>query len=114
MALMVLLVSCSSTGSKEVQYDNNKLKNPGIPEYKENPLYPKYAARKGVGGWVKMSFDITEDGFVTNIRVVDASPRRKFDSSAKKALSKWKYSPKTVDGITVVNKDLDITLTYSE
>jgi TonB family protein len=63
-------------------------------------------------GWVRMSFDITESGTTDNIKILDSSPSGKFDSEAVKALSKWKYKPKVVDGIAVRQTDLKVQLDF--
>jgi protein TonB len=49
---------------------------------------------KGQEGWVLLEFDITEVGTVDNVKVIESEPRRVFDSSARRALLKWKYKPK--------------------
>ncbi len=63
-------------------------------------------------GWVRMSFDITESGTTDNIKILDSSPSGKFDNEAVKALSKWKYKPKIVDGIAVRQTDLKVQLDF--
>jgi protein TonB len=52
----------------------------------------------GKEGWVKLSFTIDEVGGVVDVEVIDAEPKRLFDREAKRALSRWKYKPKVVDG----------------
>ena len=63
-------------------------------------------------GYVKLSFDIDESGNPINIKILDASPKQVFDRSAIKALTKWKYKPKFVDGVAVVQKDLEVRLDF--
>ena len=63
-------------------------------------------------GWVRMSFDITEFGSTDNIKILDSSPSGKFDSEAVKALLKWKYKPKIVDGIAIRQTDLKVQLDF--
>jgi TonB family protein len=57
-----------------------------------NPKYPIKAAQKGMEGSVVLKFDVTANGSVTNIEVVNAKPAYVFDKSAVSALEKWKYS----------------------
>lgn len=77
------------------------------------PLYPIDAARKGIEGWVKLSFSIDKTGSVTNIEVLDSSPKRTFDRSARKALKGWRYQAKFVNGAPVIQDNLQIQLDFS-
>ncbi|NQZ05928.1 MAG: TonB family protein [Algicola sp.] len=77
------------------------------------PLYPIDAARKGIEGWVKLSFSIDKTGSVTNIEVLDSSPRRTFDRSAIKALKGWRYQAKFVNGAPVIQDNLQVQLDFS-
>jgi protein TonB len=65
------------------------------------PQYPREAAIKGLEGWVKVEFTVTELGTVTDVDVIEADPRRVFDRAAKRAILKWKFKPKIVDGKAV-------------
>lgn len=63
-----------------------------------NPQYPQQALRNGIQGWVELEFTITAEGDVTNVRVVNAQPRRAFEREAIRALSQWKFRPRIVNG----------------
>ena len=62
------------------------------------PRYPHSASRRGIEGVVKVAFTITKDGRVANPRVLTANPPGVFDKAAIKAIKKWKFNPKIVDG----------------
>lgn len=68
------------------------------PIVRIDPKYPPQAARDGKEGWVRLSFTINEVGGVEDIQVIEAEPKRIFDREARRALRKWKYRPKIVDG----------------
>ena len=68
---------------------------------KVEPKYPRKAAIEGIEGWVKLKFTILEDGSVTNIKVAASNPRRIFDKSAKRAIKRWKFKPRIVNGKAV-------------
>ena len=69
-----------------------------LPLVRIEPVYPRRAAMEGKEGWVTLSFDITRTGAVTNVKVRDSKPKRIFNSAARRALLKWKYKPKMVEG----------------
>ncbi len=68
------------------------------------PRYPRKAAIAKKEGWVKLEFIVTELGTVKDVKVIDAKPRRLFERSAKKAILKWKFKPRIVDGKAVPRK----------
>jgi protein TonB len=72
-----------------------------IPVVVIRPLYPREAAVSGTEGWVKVEFTITEIGTVKDPRVIDASPPRVFDREAIRAILKWKFKPRVVEGVAV-------------
>jgi protein TonB len=65
------------------------------------PIYPRDAAISGIEGWVKVEFTITEVGTVKNPVVIDAEPARIFNREAIRAILKWKFKPRVIDGIAV-------------
>jgi protein TonB len=72
-----------------------------IPIVVIRPMYPRDAALKGQEGWVKVEFTITAIGTVKNPRVIDAQPPRVFNREAIRAILKWKFKPRVVDGVAV-------------
>lgn len=69
-----------------------------IPIVRIAPQYPRKALMAKIEGWVKVKFTITPSGTVTNPEVVDAKPRRIFDREAIRAILKFKFKPKVVNG----------------
>ena len=72
-----------------------------IPLVVIRPMYPRDAAMKGIEGWVKVEFIITEIGTVKDPRVIDSDPPRIFNREALRAILKWKFKPRVVDGVAV-------------
>lgn len=72
-----------------------------IPIVVIRPMYPREAAMKGQEGWVKVEFIITAIGTVKDPRVVDAKPPRVFNREAIRAILKWKFKPRVIDGVAV-------------
>jgi protein TonB len=83
------------------------------PIVRIEPKYPAQAARDGREGWVQLSFTIDELGGVTDIKVLAAEPKRLFDREAKRALRKWKYRPKVVDGKPQRQSGMQVQLEFN-
>jgi protein TonB len=84
-----------------------------IPVVVIRPIYPREAAISGIEGWVKIEFTITEAGTVKDPRVVDARPARVFNRAAIRAMLKWKFKPRVVEGVAVdrrASQIIDFTL----
>ncbi len=72
-----------------------------IPIVVIRPMYPRDAAMQGVEGWVKIEFIITAIGTVKSAKVVDAKPPRIFNREALRAILKWKFKPRIINGVAV-------------
>ena len=75
---------------------------------KVEPEYPRKAARQGIEGWVKLEFTVLEDGTVSDIKILDASPKRVFNKSAKRAITRFKFKPRVVNGKPVKQKAIQV------
>ncbi len=82
------------------------------PVVRVDPSYPAEAARDGVEGWVSLRFTIDPLGGVRDIEVIDAEPKRIFDREARRALAKWKYQPRTVEGKAVAQHGMQVMLEF--
>ncbi|WP_194944958.1 energy transducer TonB [Shewanella sp. TC10] len=84
-----------------------------MPVVQVSPQYPMVAARDGKEGYVIVMFDISASGVVTNAQVVEAEPKRTFNRAALQAINNWKYKPKTIDGVSVVQRNQQVRLDFS-
>jgi periplasmic protein TonB len=82
-----------------------------VPLVRVPPQYPIRAAERGIEGWVVLRFTITATGTVENPTVIDSQPKRIFDRAAKRALKKWKYRPRIVDGVAI-NRVEEVKLSF--
>ncbi|MDQ2070070.1 energy transducer TonB [Natronospira bacteriovora] len=69
-----------------------------IPVVRVEPQWPREALIQGIEGWVRLEFTIRSDGSVGNIRVIESTPARLFDQAAVRALQRWRFRPRMVDG----------------
>jgi protein TonB len=83
-----------------------------VPLVRINPQYPRDAAMRQIEGYVTIEFTITETGAVRNPRVVDSSPPRVFDREAIRAILRWKFKPRVVDGQAVARRATQ-TITFN-
>ncbi|MEM1091718.1 MAG: energy transducer TonB [Pseudomonadota bacterium] len=75
-----------------------------IPLVRIQPQYPRRAAIAKIEGYVTVEFTITESGTVTDPSVVDSKPPRVFDREAIRAILKWKFKPRVIDGTAVARR----------
>ncbi len=69
-----------------------------IPLVRISPQFPRRAALARIEGWVEVEFTITETGTVDSPRVIRSQPPRVFDREAIRAILRWKFKPRVVDG----------------
>tara|TARA_B000000475_G_C15965425_1_gene434803 strand:+ start:553 stop:1179 length:627 start_codon:yes stop_codon:yes gene_type:complete len=75
-----------------------------IPIVKVAPRCPREAQINGINGSVQMLLTISEAGRVKNIVIQSFKPSRVFNSEAIKAVKRWQFKPKTIDGVAVDQK----------
>lgn len=69
-----------------------------LPIIKVAPVYPRQALRRGLEGYVLVSFTVTKLGTVIDPVVIEASPENVFNKAALAAVKKFKYKPRVVNG----------------
>jgi protein TonB len=69
-----------------------------IPKVRVEPVYPRRALDRGIEGWVEVEFTVTEVGSISEPTILRSHPSAIFDRSALRAIERWKYEPKMVDG----------------
>jgi len=65
------------------------------------PEYPQDAAQKGIEGAVDLAFMVSPRGDVSDVTVVHSEPSAIFNRAAIAAVRRWKYQPRTVNGVAV-------------
>ena len=74
------------------------------------PVYPQIAQAARVEGTVILEAIISERGEVTALKVLRSVPL--LDEAARAAVAKWRYSPTTLNGVTIAVV-MTVTVTFS-
>ncbi|MGI2194020.1 TonB family protein [Shewanella baltica] len=93
-------------------YTQSAMTAEALPVVQVSPRYPIDASQSGKEGYVVVGFDITADGTVSNVRVLDANPKRVFDKAALSAVQNWKYKPKFDAGKAVAQLNQQVQLDF--
>jgi protein TonB len=72
-----------------------------VPLVRIQPQYPRDAAVSQIEGYVTIQFTIDKTGSVRSPRVIDSKPPRVFDREAIRAILRWKFKPRVVNGEAV-------------
>jgi len=82
-----------------------------LPIVRVAPVYPARALSRGLEGYVDMSFTVTTTGTVRD-PVVLFSTSSLFERAAMRAVLKFKYKPRVVDGVPVDVPDVKTRITF--
>lgn len=82
-----------------------------LPIVRVAPVYPARALSRGIEGYVDMSFTVTSTGTVRDPIVV-FSTSSLFDRAATRAVLKFKYKPRVVDGVPVEVPGVKTRITF--
>ena len=75
-----------------------------VPISTPAPEYPREASMAGTTGYVVVAFTLNVEGVPQDITVVESSPPRVFDQSARRAVARWRFQPVVVGGQPVERK----------
>jgi protein TonB len=82
-----------------------------LPIVRVAPVYPARALSRGLEGYVDMSFTVTTTGTVRD-PVVMFSTSSLFERAAIRAVLKFKYKPRVVDGVPVDVPNVKTRITF--
>jgi protein TonB len=83
-----------------------------VPLVRVDPEYPPRAKQQGLSGWVELSFTISPIGTVQDLVVTASQPSVVFDRAALRAVRKWRYNPKTENGVAVARTGVRVRLRF--
>ena len=82
-----------------------------LPIVRVAPVYPARALSRGLEGYVDLAFTVTSAGTVID-PVVEFSTSSLFERAATRAVLKFKYKPRVVDGIPVEVPNVKTRITF--
>ena len=82
-----------------------------LPIVRVAPVYPSRALSRGLEGFVDMSFTVTVTGSVEDPIVIQSTSSL-FERAATRAVLKFKYKPRVVDGIPVAVPGVKTRITF--
>ena len=82
-----------------------------LPIVRVAPVYPARALSRGLEGYVDLAFTVTTTGTVRD-PVVLQSTSSLFERAAIRAVLKFKYKPRVVDGVPVDVPDVKTRITF--
>ena len=82
-----------------------------LPIVRVAPVYPARALSRGIEGYVDMGFTVTTTGTVRDPYVI-FSTSSLFERAAERAVLKFKYKPRVVDGVPVDVPDVKTRITF--
>ncbi|MFQ5416795.1 MAG: energy transducer TonB [Myxococcota bacterium] len=84
-----------------------------VPLVRVDPDYPPRAKQQGIEGYVDLEFTISPVGTVQDAIVIGSQPPNVFDRAALRAVRKWRYNPKVVNGLAVVRANVQVRLRFT-
>ena len=79
-----------------------------LPIVRIDPQWPREALVEGIEGYVVVEVTIGADGSVKDVRVIQAEPKRMFDRNVIRAVLKWKFKPRIINGVPVERKAIQM------
>ena len=79
-----------------------------LPIVRIDPQWPREALIEGIEGYVVVEVTIGADGSVKDVRIIRSEPRRMFDRNVIRAVLKWKFKPRIINGVPVERKAIQM------
>lgn len=83
-----------------------------VPLVRVDPEYPPQAKQRRIEGWVDVEFTIGPAGTVEDVKVIDANPRGIFEQATLRAVRRYRYNPKIVDGVAVARHGVQVRIRF--
>lgn len=83
-----------------------------VPLVRVDPDYPPQARQRRIEGWVDVEFTISPAGTVENPKVIGANPRGVFEEATLRAVRRYRYNSKIVDGVAVARPGIQLRIRF--
>lgn len=83
-----------------------------VPIVRDEPRYPREAARQGIQGVSLVQFDVSAEGVPENIVVITSIPGGVFEEVSAQAVAQWRYPVATRNGQPVPRLGLETTFEF--
>ena len=90
----------------------SKMDSELTPMMQIRPIYPSRARMMGTEGHVTVRLEVNEAGEVTKITILKSTPKGVFNNTVKRAVKRWKFRPKTINGKPVTQSGV-LTINFS-
>ena len=72
-----------------------------VPIVRIDPQWPREALEQGLEGYVLLEVLIGTDGSARDVKVIESKPGSLFVRNSIRAVLRWKFKPRIVDGVAV-------------
>lgn len=96
----------------EERAEPDPLNRPARPVRRDPPSYPSAAAWNQVEGIALVTFTVNAQGRVEDPEVVFSAPHPMFGDEALRAIRRWRYEPRLVDGVPTAHEGVQTTLDF--
>ena len=83
------------------------------PTKSQAPSYPRRARERGIEGYIVMSFSVTPEGTVEDIKVAEAENESAFVRSATRAVESLEFPPCMVNGLATRVNEVSIKYDFN-
>jgi protein TonB len=83
-----------------------------VPLVRVDPQYPPQARQRRIEGWVDVEFTIGPAGTVVNPKVIGADPPGVFERATLRAVRRYRYNAKIVDGVAVARHGIQLRIRF--
>lgn len=82
-----------ATAPEKDTYESSELDQNPVPISRPQPVFPYYARRRGIEGYVDVRFTVNAQGAVEAPETLAAQPAGVFESEALRAIRRWRFKP---------------------
>jgi protein TonB len=83
-----------------------------VPLVRVDPQYPPQARQRRIEGWVDVEFTIGPTGMVVDPKVIGADPPGVFEQVTLRAVRRYRYNAKIVDGVAVARHGIQLRIRF--